>query len=301
MSIDFDNTYPWAGIETVTIDGQQMVKIPKFYVKTFDAGSTAKHAGQFCRVVSDIKRDGFHIHPAFMKDGKEVPCFYIGAYEASANGSKACSLSGKSPWVNITNPAAISACAARNTGAEGSEQYGWHLQTVYERAAIALLMMIELGTSNVQTAIAAGNVSSNAAQATGATAAKWRGIHEFWGNVWEHTDGIKTDASSRIQIFDNEGKGTYKNTNVVLPGGWIKETSRAKGDGFDLGDVFVPSVCDGTETNGTYADYSWASTNCVLYQSGGWDDGSQCGAFTFHADDAASYSHSSIGFRAAKY
>lgn len=45
MSIDFDNTYPWAGIETVTIDGQQMVKIPKFYVKTFDAGPTAKHTG----------------------------------------------------------------------------------------------------------------------------------------------------------------------------------------------------------------------------------------------------------------
>lgn len=301
MSIDFDNTYPWAGIETVTIDGQQMVKIPKFYVKTFDAGSTAKHAGQFCRVVSDIKRDGFHIHPAFMKDGKEVPCFYIGAYEASANGSKACSLSGKSPWVNITNPAAISACAARNTGSAGSEQYGWHLQTVYERAAIALLMMIELGTPNVQTAIASGNVSSSAAQATGATAAKWRGIHEFWGNVWEHTDGIKTDASSRIQIFDNEGKGTYKNTNVVLPGGWIKETSRAKGDGFDLGDVFVPSVCDGTETNGTYADYSWVSTNCVLYQSGGWASGSQCGAFAFIAAYAASSSGSGIGFRAAKY
>ena len=300
MSIDFDNTYPWAGIEAVTIDGQQMVKIPKFYIKTFDAGSTAKHAGQFCRVVSDIKRDGFHIHPAFMNDGKEVPCFYIGAYEASANGSKACSLAGKSPWVNITNPAAISACAARNTGAEGSEQYGWHLQTVYERAAIALLMMIELGTSNVQTAIASGNVSSNAAQATGATAAKWRGIHEFWGNVWEHTDGIQTNARSIIQIFDNQGNGTYKNTGVVLPGGWIKETSRTSGNGFDLGDVFVPSVCDGTESNGTYSDYSWVSANCVLYQSGGWGYGSHAGAFAFRAILGASNSYSDLGFRVAK-
>ena len=300
MSIDFDNTYPWAGIEAVTIDGQQMVKIPKFYIKTFDAGSTAKHAGQFCRVVSDIKRDGFHIHPAFMNDGKEVPCFYIGAYEASANGSKACSLAGKSPWVNITNPAAISACAARNTGAEGSEQYGWHLQTVYERAAIALLMMIELGTSNVQAAIASGNVSSNAAQATGATAAKWRGIHEFWGNVWEHTDGIQTNARSIIQIFDNQGNGTYKNTGVVLPGGWIKETSRTSGNGFDLGDVFVPSVCDGTESNGTYSDYSWVSANCVLYQSGDWAIGSCAGAFAFHATYGASHSNGIIGFRVAK-
>lgn len=300
MSIDFDSIHPWAGIETVTVDGQQMVKIPKFYIKTFDAGKTAKYAGKFCRVVSDIKRDGFHVHPAFMKNGVEKDCFYIGAYEASANGSKACSLSGKSPWVNITNPAAISACAARNTGSAGSEQYGWHLQTVYERAAIALLMMIELGTPNVQTAITAGNVSSSAAQATGATAAKWRGIHEFWGNVWEHTDGIKTDGSSRIQIFDNLGNGTYKNTNVVLSGGWIKETSRASGDGFDLGDVFVPSVCDGTESNGTYSDYSWVAANCVLYQSGFWVDGTRAGAFVFCANASASYSDGGIGFRVAK-
>ena len=300
MSIDFDKTYPWAGIETVTIDGQQMVKIPKFYAKTFEAPSTSKHAGQFCRVVSDIKRDGFHVHPAFMSKGKEIGQFYIGAYEASASGSKACSLSGKSPWVNITNPAAISACAARNTGAAGSEQYGWHLQTVYERAAIAMLMLIELGTPNVQTAIASGNVSSSAAQATGATAAKWRGIHEFWGNVWEHTDGIQTNASSIIQIFDNQGNGTYKNTGVVLPGGWIKETSRTSGDGFDLGDVFVPSVCDGTESNGTYSDYSWVAANCVLYQSGGWAYGSNAGAFAFDAGRGASDSYSNLGFRVAK-
>ena len=33
MAIDFNKTYPWSDIETVTIDGQIMVKIPKFYVK----------------------------------------------------------------------------------------------------------------------------------------------------------------------------------------------------------------------------------------------------------------------------
>lgn len=230
-----------------------------------------------------------------------MDCFYYGAYEASQDGTKACSLPEKTPWVHISNPNAINACAARNTGTIGSEQYGWHLQTVYERAAIAMLMMIELGTPNVQTAIASGNVSSSAAQATGATAAKWRGIHEFWGNVWEHTDGIQTNASSIIQIFDNQGNGTYKNTGVVLPGGWIKETSRASGDGFDLGDVFVPSVCDGTESNGTYSDYSWVAANCVLYQSGSWAYGSQAGAFAFYATNTASHSDNDIGFRIAKY
>lgn len=298
--IDFSDTWPYSEIRDVTIDGQQMVKIPKFYFKTFDAPAASKYAGGFCRVISDTKLDGFHIHPAFMKNGIEKNYFYIGAYEASADGNKACSLPGKIPWGKITNPAAISACNARNTGMAGSEQSGWHLQTVYERAAVALLMMIEFGTPNVQNAIAAGNSSSSAMWATGTTTANWRGIHEFWGNTWEYTDGVKTDANTCIQIFDNKGYGTYKNTNVVLPTGWIKETSRATGDGFDLGDVFIPSTVSSSESNGTYCDYSFALKNCIFCQSGFWGYGREDGAFTIGARADVSFSHIDIGFRIAK-
>ena len=302
MTTDFSKIYPYNGIETVTIDGQEMVKIPKFYLKVGTAPAGAAQAGKKCYWISDRKRTGYHVHPAFVHNGKEMSCFYIGAYEAySAGSGKAGSKSGQSPWVSITNPAAISACAARNTGATGSEQYGWHLQNIYERSAISLLMMIELGTPNVQTAIGAGNVSSSAAVATGSTAAKWRGIHEFWGNVWEHTDGATTDASSILHIFSTQGDGTYVSTGVVPAGGWIKKVSEASGTNFDLNDVFIPTVSDGTESNGTFGDYCWVAANCVLYMSGGWVYGSQAGAFAFDVGGASSDSNTNIGFRVAKY
>lgn len=300
MTVNFNKLYPWSDIETVTIDGQVMVKIPKFYIKVGKAPEGSVRAGKKCYMISGHKKDGYHIHPAFMRNGEVQPCFYIGAYEAyNAGSGKAGSASGKTPWVSMTNPQAIQYCNARNTGT--GEQAGWHLQNIYERAAISLLMMIELGTPNVQTAIGAGNVSSSAAVATGGTNASWRGIHEFWGNVWEHCDGFKTDASCIGQIFDNKGNGTYKSTGVVVAGGWIKSCAEATGTDFDCNDVFIPSVSDSTEGNGTYSDYCWVSANCVYYASGDWDNGTQFGAFVFYVLNAASYSSTGIGLRLAKY
>ena len=297
MTVDFNTIYPWAGMETVTIDGQTMKKIPKFWLKVGKAPASAKYPGKKCYWISDRPREGYHVHPSFIKNGDEMDCFYIGAYEAYNDNGKAGSAAGKTPWVSIDNPAAIAACAARNVGG----QEGWHLQTIYERAAVSLLMMIEIGTPNAQTEIAAGNVSSSAAQATGATAATWRGIHEWWGNVWEHTDGFKTDANSMGLIFSNRGDGSYVFTGVPVAAGWIKETSEATGTNFDMNDVFVPSVADGTEGNGTFGDYSWVAANCVLYQSGDWDNGTQDGAFVSSVNNAASNSNTDLGFRVAKY
>lgn len=300
MTMNFNKMYPWSDIETVDIDGQKMVKIPKFYIKVGKAPEGSTRAGKKCYWISGHPKSGYHIHPAFMRNGEVQPCFYIGAYEAyNAGGGKAGSAAGKSPWVSMTNPQAIQYCTARNVGS--GEQAGWHLQNIYERSAVALLMMIELGTPNVQSAIGNGNVSSSAAVATGTTNATWRGIHEFWGNVWEHCDGFKTDGSNRGQIFDNKGKGTYVNTGVVVTQGWIKTCAETVGDDFNCNDVFIPSVSDGTETNGTYSDYCWVSSNCVLYCSGSWSYGSLCGAFLFNVNGSASHSNSLIGLRLAKY
>jgi hypothetical protein len=300
---NFNELYPWNGIETVTIDGQTMAKIPKFYVKYGEAAEGSEYAGKKCHWVSETKKDGYHVHPAFVRNGVEKDYFLIGAYEAyNAGSSVAGSKSGQTPWVNIGGHAnAIAYCNARNTNADDTAKRGWHLQTIYERAAISLLMLIELGTPDVQTAIAAGNVGSNAAVATGSTAAKWRGICEYWGNVWEHTDGFKTDGNSKGQIFSTQGDGTYVDTGVTVAAGWIKEVSEAKGTNFDLTDVFVPSVSDGTEANGTYGDYCWVAANCVLYQSGGWAYGSRTGAFVFDVANGAAYSDGDIGLRLAKY
>ena len=76
----------------------------------------------------------------------------------------------------------------------------------------------------------------------------------------------------------------------------------ASGDNFDLGDLFVPGD-DGT--NGSYTgstgDGLWTGANTILFTSGGWGDGSDCGAFCFYVSNPAGYSNANNGFRLAKY
>lgn len=304
MTTNFDTIYPWAGMQAVTVDGQSMIYVPKFYYKIGTAPTGSQQAGNKCKWISDRKLNGYVVHPAFMKDGVEKAGFYVGAYECCAdptNGNKAGSLIGKSPLVNIDFPTMVARCAARNTGT--GEQAGWHLWNIYELAAIQTLALIELGTPDVQTKIAAGNVNSSAAVATGSTAAKYRGISELWGNVWHMVDGLKGNGTT-IQMLDREGKNTYINTGVVANtgSGYTKEMFTNAGTGFDFNDVYVPSTVDATATNGTYGDYYWAATsNFVCYHGGGWGNGAMSGLFTLHLGDVSGYYDTGVGGRLAKY
>ena len=301
MSIDFNVTAPWSGICDVTVDGQAMVKIPKFYVKYGLGPSGSKREGKPIRWVSDHEKEGFHVHPAFLKDGVEIPYFLIGKYEAYNEGSgKAGSAVGKSPWVNVTTAAAISACAARNTGT--GDQAGWHLQTIYEVAARQILMLLEYGTPDMQTKIGNGNVSSSGAVATGGTNAKWRGICEAWGNVWEQVDGCKGNGTT-LQVFDNKGNRTYVDTGLIPPAsGYPKDTYTNTGANYDLSDLFIPSTVDATASNGSFSDYFWGPVSgFACYYGGSWDYGTRCGAFCLHFFAALSYADSRLCFRLAKY
>lgn len=300
MAIDFSTTYPWSTMETVTIDGQAMVKIPKFYVKYGVIPAGRPNAGKKGRWVSEKKFPDYHIHPAFVKNGYVMDCFYIASYEAyNAGSNKAGSAPNQTPWTNVGGFAnAKTYCANRGEG--------WHLQNIYEIGTVNILLLIELGTPNVQTAIAMGNVnsSSNAVMATGTTDAVWRDIHEWWGNVYEHVDGITTSGNNVYQIFSNKMDGTYVSTGVALPSeGWTTEMSEEKGTNFDLTDVFLPSVADSTESNGTYGDYSNSANISIplcSYRSGMYNENSKAGAFYLRTRDSYNNSYEYLGFRLAK-
>ena len=301
MSINFDITAPWSGITDVTVDGQAMVKIPKFYYKRGNAATGSKREGKTGWWVCDHAKAGYSVHPAFMKDGAEIPYFLRGKYEAyNAGGGKAGSAAGKSPWVSIDNPGAISACAARNTGT--GDQAGWHLQTIYEVAACQMLMLLEYASPDMQAKIGSGNSSSSAAVATGSTNAKWRGICEAWGNVWEHVDGCKGNGTT-LQVFDNKGNRTYVNTGITPPSsGYPKDVYTNTGEGYDLGALFIPSSTDATASNGSFGDYFWGPvSNFVTYYGGVWADGAYDGAFSLNFINAASSSTGAVGFRLAKW
>src|SRR5690606_28840645 len=61
----FFNSHPvWGGIQDVMIDGQHMVKIPKFYIKR-DTISGGAYNGKEGFWISDQPVAGYELHPAF--------------------------------------------------------------------------------------------------------------------------------------------------------------------------------------------------------------------------------------------
>lgn len=297
--LDFNNVYPYNAIETVTRDGQKMVKIPKFYVKGGLAPEGSQLAGKRVWMIAENKEDGYHCHPAFMRAGQELDYFLIGAYEASNDGSgKPQSLPGKTPWVNINTPNAISACTKRNTGT--GEQAGWHIENVYEYQAISLLILIEIGAPDVQDIIGNGNIGGSSVT-TGTTNAIWRGIHEHWANAWEICDGFKTGATGQVLIWDKNGNQAYIDTGKVVADRGFASGST---DQYSLDELFIPSDDgSGKAFSASTSNCLWeANKNCVLYLGGSWYNVNEsCGLFTFSVGLSASYSGGEVGFRLAKY
>jgi hypothetical protein len=64
-------------------DGMVMVEIPRFYVRNSSSGNLWKPE------ISATPLAGYEIHPAFIKDGVEVPFRYISAYDACVQKTQA--------------------------------------------------------------------------------------------------------------------------------------------------------------------------------------------------------------------
>ncbi len=223
-------------------NGQVMVYQPKFYYKVVPlvldpiTDGIGYHLRKANYYVSTKPKDGFKLHPAFYdENGAEVDHIFLSAYEGSIydvsasayllhdeqvadfNNDLFCSISGVKPASglsqNLTRPN-IEAMAKRR----GS---GWHGGTIKAEAANQLLMIIEMGMMNLQTAIGQGVVSIsdnssfsctsltgsttsigngtgraaetineiNGVQNTytndGRTAITYRGMENPWGNIWK--------------------------------------------------------------------------------------------------------------------
>ena len=297
---DFNYHPVWGGIEDVTIDGQAMVKIPKFYYKVGNL-SGGDQTGKKAWFVSNYPVMGFTLHPAFMDGGVEIDQFYYGKYEATADGStKAGSASGATPLASIDFPTMQGRCTARNTGGVD----GFHMLHIHELSAVQMLCLIENGGPDVQSSIGAGNTVSSATVNTGASNAAWRGIYELWGNTLCMIDGAQFDTAKKIKVFDQNGNGTYVNTNIVLDSasGWITGMYDNAGTGYDLKSMFLGKTTDLTETNGTFGDFQYApqTSDNVCYHGGRWSTGSYAGLFHLFLYNTASNSEAYCGSRLAK-
>jgi len=239
--------------------GQVMIYQPRFYYLVcpveYDSIDTGigYHLRKANYYVSEKPRAGFRLHPAFYDaSGNEIDYFLTSAYEGSIyDGSASAYLLNDEQVMNTGEDKLSSIAGARP--ASGSSQNltrlnieamaqnrgtNWHGDLIKQVSAEQMLMIIEMGMMNLQTAIAQGVVSlpwgtgsdtiSSYAAATGSTASLgngtgraektttyeggvakeytvdgktsvcWRGKENFWGNICKFVYGINIWGNGKM-------------------------------------------------------------------------------------------------------
>ena len=342
-------------------NGQVMVYQPKFYYLVcpleYDRQETGYgyHLRKANYYVSETQRAGFKLHPAFYdKNGNEVDYILMSAYEGciydtSANAylkndeqvmdaskDKFSSIAGARPASgvsqNLTRPNIEQ--MAKNRGE------GWHSFGIKTASMEQLLMIVEMGMMNLQTAIGQGVVNipwatgsdttSSYAGATGSTASFgngtgratetttyeggvatkntadgktsicYRGVENFWGNIWKFAYGVNIWGNGKMaggmpyicsDFNYAEGKNTdnYEGAGftVTKANGYIS----AMGYSTKYDWLFMASECLGNSSL-PVGDYTYITENLNGYRiaplGGGWYRGSFAGGFCWSLADGIS-------------
>lgn len=351
-------------------NGQVMVYQPKFYYLVcpleYDRQETGYgyHLRKANYYVSETQRAGFKLHPAFYdKNGNEVDYILMSAYEGciydtSANAylkndeqvmdaskDKFSSIAGARPASgvsqNLTRPNIEQ--MAKNRGE------GWHSFGIKTASMEQLLMIVEMGMMNLQTAIGQGVVNipwatgsdttSSYAGATGSTASLgngtgratetttyeggvatkntadgktsicYRGVENFWGNIWKFAYGVNIWGNGKMaggmpyicsDFNYAEGKNTdnYEGAGftVTKANGYIS----AMGYSTKYDWLFMASECLGNSSL-PVGDYTYITENLNGYRitrlGGTWDGGSGAGGFYWRLAAGVGYRGRDVGGR----
>ncbi len=350
-------------------NGQVMVYQPKFYYLVcpleYDRQETGYgyHLRKANYYVSERQRAGFKLHPAFYdKNGNEVDYILMSAYEGciydtSANAymlndeqvmdaskDKFSSIAGARPATgvsqNMTRPNIEQ--MAKNRGE------GWHSFGIKTASMEQLLMIVEMGMMNLQTAIGQGVVNipwttgsdttSSYAGATGSTASLgngtgratetttyeggvatkntadgktsicYRGVENFWGNIWKFAYGINFYCEvgkpflgyvcKDFNYAESKRTDNYENIGFALPSenGYVS----AMGYSTNYDWLFLPSEVKGNSSL-PVGDYYYQNNTWDGYRiarlGGSWADGSGAGGFYWTLDNGVGSRYRTIGGR----
>lgn len=332
-------------------NGQVMVYQPKFYYLVcpleYDRQETGYgyHLRKANYYISETQRAGFKLHPAFYdKNGNEVDYILMSAYEGciydtsasaylkndeqvmDASKDKFSSIAGARPASgvsqNLTRPNIEQ--MAKNRGE------GWHSLGIKTASMEQLLMIVEMGMMNLQTAIGQGVVNlpwttgsdttSSYAGATGSTASLgngtgratktttyeggkatdytvdgktsicYRGVENFWGNIWKFAYGINFYCEvgkpflgyvcKDFNYAESKKTDNYENIGFALPSenGYVS----AMGYSTKYDWLFLPSEVKGNSSL-PVGDYYYQNNTWDGYRiarlGGGWNNGSDAGGF----------------------
>lgn len=350
-------------------NGQVMVYQPKFYYLVcpleYDRQETGYgyHLRKANYYVSETQRAGFKLHPAFYdKNGNEVDYILMSAYEGciydtSANAylkndeqvmdaskDKFSSIAGARPASgvsqNLTRPNIEQ--MAKNRGE------GWHSFGIKTASMEQLLMIVEMGMMNLQTAIGQGVVNlpwttgsdttSSYAGATGSTASLgngtgratetttyeggvatkntadgktsicYRGVENFWGNIWKFAYGINFYCEvgkpflgyvcKDFNYAESKRTDNYENIGFALPSenGYVS----AMGYSTNYDWLFLPSEVKGNSSL-PVGDYYYQNNTWDGYRltrlGGSWNDGSNAGGFYWSLNGGVGYRYRDVGGR----
>lgn len=350
-------------------NGQVMVYQPKFYYLVcpleYDRQETGYgyHLRKANYYVSETQRAGFKLHPAFYdKNGNEVDYILMSAYEGciydtSANAylkndeqvmdaskDKFSSIAGARPASGVSQNLARPNIEqmAKNRGE------GWHSFGIKTASMEQLLMIVEMGMMNLQTAIGQGVVNlpwttgsdttSSYAGATGSTASLgngtgratetttyeggvatkntadgktsicYRGVENFWGNIWKFAYGINFYCEVEkpflgyvckdFNYAESKRTDNYENIGFALPSenGYVS----AMGYSTNYDWLFLPSEVKGNSSlpvgDYYYQNNTWDGYRIALL-GGSWHAGSSAGGFCWSLGSGVGYRSRSIGGR----
>lgn len=259
MSFNPNDFFPYNEIRQVKVDGQDMVRIPRVYVKNVVL-EDGPFRGKPAYYMSKTPAKGYHIHPAFMNGGSAATALDLSCYEASRderNGNKPASVPTRSYWEGVNRGQAIEFATRRNVSGGTVEQTGWHCWDIYCQSLLARLMLFEYGTTGY------------AFPDNGSPEYVYRGIHQPAGNPMRPTwlPGVG-NVSGKMYIYDANGSGALINTGLTCPGkGWPTHFSMLKGESFDLGDVFIADAVTNNEHEGTCSDYQYLTNENVVEET----------------------------------
>lgn len=350
-------------------NGQVMVYQPKFYYLVcpleYDRQGTGYgyHLRKANYYISETQRAGFKLHPAFYdKNGNEVDYILMSAYEGciydtSANAylkndeqvmdaskDKFSSIAGARPATGVSQDLTRPNIEqmAKNRGE------GWHSLGIKTASMEQLLMIVEMGMMNLQTAIGQGVVNlpwstgsdttSSYAGATGSTASLgngtgratktttyeggkateytvdgktsicYRGVENFWGNIWKFAYGINFYCEvgkpflgyvcKDFNYAESKKTDNYENIGFALPSenGYVS----AMGYSTKYDWLFLPSEVKGNSSL-PVGDYYYQNNTWDGYRiarlGGGWNVGSSAGGFFWSLDIGVGYRYRTVGGR----
>lgn len=352
---DFSKAYPFRDVRRCNLDdsgkvvayygdptfkedgtnGQVMVEYPKTYTKYSYYTVSGKTYHEWW--VSRVQYADFEINPAFIKGTSIVDKFYIGAYNGSifdtsasaylladeqvadftvSTGDKLSSISGAKPCSGLTQDLTIikSRILANNRGAN------WGLWNGNQVAFVQMLLMIEYGHANSQTAIGSGvvnkasgtgneseltgatsflgNLSGRQAGTDGLTSVSYRGLENMWGNIYSFVDGINIQADNKLWI--NTTNQNFVSDSFDSP--YILQGTLSNVNGYVsklLGTKYGMFATQNTGSSTTkIPDYYYQSTGNRIARLGGfWYFGSDAGFACWSLHISSVYRDRYIGAR----